>query len=97
MIDGINIKFPYRPYPAQHAYMRKVIATLNGKGNAILESPTGTGKTLCLLCASLAWLAHQRLNEIINPKCSICGKDINDKKMNNVCSCKPKNKFEQNP
>jgi midasin (ATPase involved in ribosome maturation) len=39
----------------QRMYMEKVIEALQEGKNALLESPTGTGKTLCLLCATLAW------------------------------------------
>ena len=58
-IQGIPIYFPYEPYPPQRSYMEKVILTLNKQGSiSALESPTGTGKTLCLLCAVLAWVKH---------------------------------------
>ncbi|XP_059295331.1 uncharacterized protein LOC132048642 [Lycium ferocissimum] len=54
-IGGIPVEFPY-----QLAYMNRVIVTLDrahreGKSNALLESPTGTGKSLSLLCSALAW------------------------------------------
>ncbi|XP_031265333.1 regulator of telomere elongation helicase 1 homolog [Pistacia vera] len=54
-IRGIDVDFPFEAYDCQLIYMDKVIQSLQNKCNALLESPTGTGKTLCLLCATLAW------------------------------------------
>jgi hypothetical protein len=39
-----RVDFPFPPYQAQRAYMGKVLEALDGKTNALLESPTGTGK-----------------------------------------------------
>ena len=59
-IQGIPVYFPYEPYKSQIKYMEKVIEACKTKNNAALESPTGTGKTLCLLCSSLAYLKYLR-------------------------------------
>ena len=60
-IEGIKIYFPYKPYPQQKTYMEKVVSTLNNQGSiSALESPTGTGKTLCLLCAILGWMQQTK-------------------------------------
>ncbi|XP_059913419.1 regulator of telomere elongation helicase 1 [Gadus macrocephalus] len=57
-LNGVTINFPFTPYECQNDYMSKVIECLQQKVNGVLESPTGTGKTLCLLCATLAWRDH---------------------------------------
>lgn len=71
-IGGIQVEFPYQPYGTQLAFMGRVISTLDralrdGHCHALLESPTGTGKSLSLLCSTLAWqqnfkLKHQYAN-----------------------------------
>lgn len=59
-IRGVPVTFPFEPYVIQKDYMGKVIECLQNESNALLESPTGTGKTLSLLCSSLAWLTIKK-------------------------------------
>ncbi|KAH6614677.1 helicase C-terminal domain-containing protein, partial [Chaetomium sp. MPI-SDFR-AT-0129] len=61
--EPIDFHHPYTPYDVQLDFMRTVYDVLEkGDGQVgILESPTGTGKSLSLLCASLTWLrTHKR-------------------------------------
>ena len=55
-LSGVTVEFPFEPYKCQETFMTKLLEALEGGKNALLESPTGTGKTLCLLCGALAWL-----------------------------------------
>ncbi|GJQ13595.1 hypothetical protein GpartN1_g5386.t1 [Galdieria partita] len=54
-IYGTEIEFPCEPYPVQFVLMEKILRACENSQNALLESPTGTGKSLALLCAVLAW------------------------------------------
>jgi regulator of telomere elongation helicase 1 len=58
-IRNIPVEFPFKPYRSQLVYMEKVIEALQNGSNALLESPTGTGKTMSLLCSVLAWRQAQ--------------------------------------
>ncbi|XP_015423190.1 PREDICTED: regulator of telomere elongation helicase 1 isoform X6 [Myotis davidii] len=60
ILSGVTVDFPFQPYKCQEEYMAKVLECLQKKVNGVLESPTGTGKTLCLLCSTLAWREHLR-------------------------------------
>ncbi|KAK9822081.1 hypothetical protein WJX74_005614 [Apatococcus lobatus] len=48
--------FPYAPYGVQQDFMQSLYSCLQEGGIGLFESPTGTGKTLSLLCSVLQWL-----------------------------------------
>lgn len=47
-LRGVDIHFPFKPYACQEDYMGKVLDALHRSENALLESPTGTGKSKCV-------------------------------------------------
>ncbi|KCV73179.1 hypothetical protein H696_00722 [Fonticula alba] len=49
--------FPFaEPYPGQMALMRAIYATAEAGDVGLFESPTGTGKSLSLICGAATWL-----------------------------------------
>ncbi|KAL2096175.1 hypothetical protein ACEWY4_008323 [Coilia grayii] len=58
-IGGVKINFPCKAYPSQLAMMNSIVRGLNHGQHCLLESPTGSGKSLALLCSALAWQQAQ--------------------------------------
>ena len=59
-MNRVKIHFPHKAYPSQVAMMNQIVRSLQQSKNALLESPTGSGKSLALLCAALAWQKDER-------------------------------------
>ncbi|XP_017769613.1 PREDICTED: putative ATP-dependent RNA helicase DDX11-like protein 8 [Nicrophorus vespilloides] len=55
--------FPFTPYNIQDKFMRNLFETLENRKFGIFESPTGTGKSLSILCGALRWLKDYNKNE----------------------------------
>ncbi|KAF6213519.1 hypothetical protein GE061_011239 [Apolygus lucorum] len=51
-----DFSFPFTPYEIQKEFMTQLYSALEGSKLGIFESPTGTGKSLSLICGALSWL-----------------------------------------
>lgn len=58
-----EFSFPFEPYTIQLDLMKTVYSNLEDKKFALVESPTGTGKSLSLICSSLTWLRNYQTSE----------------------------------
>lgn len=58
-IDDLPVIFPYPyAYPEQVAMMNDLKRTLDANGKAVIESPSGTGKTVSLLSLIVSYQLH---------------------------------------
>ncbi|XP_013931765.1 PREDICTED: putative ATP-dependent RNA helicase DDX11-like protein 8 [Thamnophis sirtalis] len=78
----VNFPFPYTPYPIQEQFMAKLYQVLEMGKIGIFESPTGTGKSLSLICGALSWLRDfeekKKLEEAQLLASKIGGKDAEE-------------------
>lgn len=50
-----SIPFPFPPYPQQRDLMKSMMHCIESSSVGCFESPTGTGKSLSTICATLSW------------------------------------------
>jgi Fanconi anemia group J protein len=62
-LGGLDVDFPYKPYGIQRAMMARIIVAYTNKQHCLIESPTGTGKSLSLICSSLAWQQRSKTDQ----------------------------------
>ncbi|KAK6590483.1 helicase [Cryptosporidium xiaoi] len=59
----MNFFFPNKPYKIQEEFCKEALKLYNIEGGiGIFQSPTGTGKTLSILCSSISWLYKSFFN-----------------------------------
>lgn len=66
-----DFTFPFPPYGIQLDFMKNLYNTIEDEKIGIFESPTGTGKSLSIICGALTWLRDHEEREIRNLEVSL--------------------------
>lgn len=65
--DGTFYNHPYNPYRIQIELMNEIYDTIeNNYKIGIFESPTGTGKTLSIICSTMTWLREYKKKTVFD-------------------------------
>ncbi|KYQ92970.1 DEAD/DEAH box helicase [Tieghemostelium lacteum] len=70
LIKGYKVKFPYEPYECQSTMISHILESLDNSTHCVLESATGTGKTLTLLAKLMEKMKNQQKKVKIDPQAS---------------------------
>ncbi|KAJ6222187.1 hypothetical protein RDWZM_000732 [Blomia tropicalis] len=77
-----NYEFPYEPYDIQIQLMDKIYDSIQNSKVSIIESPTGTGKSLSIICSVLKWIEDNKLGQIETLNKQISTLSLNHKSLN---------------
>ncbi|CAL7940588.1 unnamed protein product [Xylocopa violacea] len=77
--------FPFPPYPIQNQFMKELYKCLENAKLGIFESPTGTGKSMSIICGALKWLLDYEENQKDQLNAAISELDEQIKKCSNTC------------
>jgi len=73
-----TFRFPFPPYDIQEQFMRELFQVLEGGKLGIFESPTGTGKSLSLICGALTWFLESEKQKRVNLEKLMNEKSVED-------------------
>ena len=60
----MDFSFPFEAYPIQNEFMSGIHQCLDDDCVGFFESPTGTGKTLSIICGTLSWLEKNKFKKL---------------------------------
>ncbi|KJE96860.1 hypothetical protein CAOG_007120 [Capsaspora owczarzaki ATCC 30864] len=64
LVPPTDFPFPFQPYSIQRQLMQALYTAIENRRFGIFESPTGTGKSMSIICGALTWLRDHEARQV---------------------------------